>query len=100
MCQKSNDNKTRMKPRTIFVLLLNVLVVNCEDILSDRSYLRVDGGVYSKLTIAFDDGVPQPKHCPSFLDNLEVCFLGVLKIAQSGLVHFLSTVKGCVKNAP
>ena len=64
-----------MKPRTLIVLFLCVSladVVNCEDILSGRSYLRVDGGVYSKLSLAIDDGVPQPKHCPTFLDNLEV----------------------------
>ena len=65
-----------MKLRTIFVVLLFVslvVVIICEDILNDRSYIRVEGGVYSKLTLAIDDGVPQPKHCPTFLDNLEVC---------------------------
>jgi hypothetical protein len=36
--------------------------------------LRVDSGVYSKLTVAVDEAVEQPKSCAKFLQNLEVRF--------------------------
>ena len=43
-------------------------------VLSDTSYLRIDAGIYSKLTVAVSSDVSQPKNCQTFLDNLEVSF--------------------------
>jgi len=63
--------------KLIFILCFSILtvvvvVVKAEVLKTDPSYVRVEGGVYSKLTISIEEGVPQPKHCPTFLDNLEV----------------------------
>ena len=66
----------------IFILCFSsaltvVVVVKAEVILTDPSYVRVEGGVYSKLTVSIEEGIPQPKHCPTFLDNLEVRIFGI-----------------------
>ncbi len=61
--------------KLIFILCfisLTVVVLKAEVVLTDPSYVRVEGGVYSKLTVSIEEGVPQPKHCQTFLDNLEV----------------------------
>ena len=72
--------------KLIFILCFSavltvVVVVKAEVILTDPSYVRVEGGVYSKLTVSIEEGVPQPKHCPTFLDNLEVRTFGHLRVS-------------------
>ncbi len=60
------------KSASLFLCFCFVSDVLSDVIFGDRSYLRVDSGVYSKMTVSIDEGVTQPKHCPTFLDNLEV----------------------------
>ena len=64
----------KMKPLIFIFILLETFVseISTEAIWSDRSYLRVEAGIYSRLTVAIDEEVAQPKNCQTYLDNLEV----------------------------
>ena len=64
----------KMKPLIFIFILLETFVseISTEAVWSDRSYLRVEAGIYSRLTVAIDEEVAQPKNCQTYLDNLEV----------------------------
>ena len=51
-------------------LIISALIV-CRH--ARGSYLSANGGVYSRLTVAIDETVPQEAHCPTLLTKIEVC---------------------------
>ena len=56
-------------------MLLNFVVfVGLCNVCSALSQLRVDNGIYSKLTINIEEQ-KMPANCPKFLDDLEVGYL-------------------------